>query len=155
MEQNDIHEDIREYYRLWREIDMVYSRLARKLGISYYSLLTLHALWEYREHCSQKLICERWVLPKQTVNSILKEFEHQGYITFREMAEDRRNKQILLTDRGDRFARRIIGALFAVEENVMRRFSDERRAAMIADNRAYLEFLKEGMEGLDYEKEVF
>lgn len=151
----EIHTAIREYFRIWRETEGIYSRFAKKLGLSYHALLVLYALWEQPNQCSQKQICQRWVMTKQTVHSILKEFEARGYITLTPMEADRRNKRILFSDAGLDFAQQAMDVLFSLEERAMLRFSKENRDSMIRSNQAYLDYLTEEIGGAAYEKEIF
>ena len=48
-----------------------------------------------------------WLLPKQTVNTILKGFLARGWVTLIPNDEDRRNKSIALTETGREFMHKI------------------------------------------------
>lgn len=65
------------YTELWRETNALYEDWARKHGLSYYELLVILSLSEKDMVHTQKNICRRWQLPKQTVNSIFKKFYWQ------------------------------------------------------------------------------
>ena len=64
----------------------------------------LYSLYELKENCMQKSILQKWSIPKQTVNTILKEFSVNGYIELLTNKEDKRNKLITLTPKGKAYA---------------------------------------------------
>jgi DNA-binding MarR family transcriptional regulator len=74
---------------------MVYEDYARTLDISYTSLQILTMIM-FTEECTQKTICEKTFLPKQTVNAVIIGFYKKGIIELRELPSDRRNKTIHL-----------------------------------------------------------
>lgn len=68
---NDLQRVRHGYYDLWFGTNAVYERWAKAHGLNNNMLLTLYLLKEYPDDCTQHLICEKLMLPKQTVNSIL------------------------------------------------------------------------------------
>ena len=52
-----------------------------------------------------------WSIPKQTVNTILKEFSADGYIELLTDKDEKRNKLITLTSKGNAYAGKIVEAL--------------------------------------------
>lgn len=69
----------------WQSISVIYEDYARKSGISYNSLYILNAIL-YTENCTQKQICEKTLLPKQTVNKVITGFFKSGYIELRKIS---------------------------------------------------------------------
>lgn len=65
------------YYDLWFGTNAVYERWAKSHGLNNNLLLTLYLLKEFPNDCTQHLICEKLMLPKQTVNSILSGLEEE------------------------------------------------------------------------------
>ena len=57
------------YYDLWFGTNAVYERWAKSHGLNNNLLLTLYLLKEFPNDCTQHLICEKLMLPKQTVNN--------------------------------------------------------------------------------------
>lgn len=86
---------------------MIYDDYARKCGVSYNSLYILNAIL-YTENCTQKLICDKTLLPKQTVNNVITSFFKSGYIELRELSENRRIKTIHLTKKGMDYAQTLL-----------------------------------------------
>ena len=111
----------------------MYDDWAREQGLSSNSALILYSLYETKENCTQKSISQMWSIPKQTVNTILKEFSANGYIELLTDTEDKRNKLITLTPEGNAYAGKIVEALhkrelFAIDrmglENITRMNDD-------------------------------
>lgn len=69
----DIESKTRIFCNAWQSISVIYEDYARKSGISYNSLYILNAIL-YTENCTQKQICEKTLLPKQTVNKVITVF---------------------------------------------------------------------------------
>lgn len=103
----DIEAKTRAFCSAWQSISTVYEDYARKAGISYNSLYILNAIL-YTENCTQKQICEKTLLPKQTVNNVVTGFFKNGYIELRELPENRRIKTIYLTEKGIEYAETLI-----------------------------------------------
>ncbi|WP_265778704.1 MarR family transcriptional regulator [Avibacterium sp. 21-599] len=50
-----------------------------KLGLGYNHFAVLHSLAvAENEQCTQKQICEEWLLPKQTLFNVCKEYKEKG-----------------------------------------------------------------------------
>ncbi|MCQ4765613.1 MarR family winged helix-turn-helix transcriptional regulator, partial [Cloacibacillus evryensis] len=100
-------------------------------GISDSAVLVLHSLY-YELGCStQKMICDKWLFTKQTVNSILKDFERRGLIEFSTLDSDRRNKLVRLTPAGDDLAGSLIPELSRLVRFVMEKMGEEGRRGLI------------------------
>ena len=99
-------------------IDGLYHQAARKLGIKDNTLILLYALDDGQPH-SQKQIGEEWLLPKTTINTIVRELEEQGYLVL-EVEEHTREKNICLTPRGKQYARMLLKKVYEMEELAMR-----------------------------------
>ena len=80
----DLDEKVRAFCNAWQSLSMIYEDYARKAGISYNSLYILYAI-EQTQSCTQKFICEKTLLPKQTVNNVITTFYKNGYIELMEL----------------------------------------------------------------------
>ncbi len=119
-------EQMNKYYSVWQEFNYVYEDWAKAHGVSVNSLLVLSAIHEGTEDCTQKKICLRWRIPKQTVNAVLKDYERKGFVELFPMQEDERNKLIRFTEKGKRYADGIISRLRKVELFVSEEMGIER-----------------------------
>ena len=106
----------------------------------------LYSLWEDRENCTQKEICRQWVLPKQTVNTILKDLQKKGMIDFKVMEKDHRNKSIHLTEEGEGLTEEIIPALQELEASVMEELGEARSSSLIENTALFAEYFRKGKE---------
>lgn len=124
-----------DLYRIW----------AKRHQLNYNTLVILYTLDDYKT-CTQKQICDWWALPKQTVHGILLDFEKQGYITITTNTENKRERLVVFTEKGERFAASILGQLHKMEEHAMEKLGDEQRNQLINSNTKYYELLKEEIE---------
>ena len=129
-EQRTLREELRRYYATWREMSLVYEGWAKEQGLSVNMVWVLYALCEEGTVHTQKEIAQQWLLPKQTVNTILKDLAQQGWVTAQPLPEDRRNKRIDLTPEGRRFAEGIVGSLQERELHVLEQLGPAGIAAL-------------------------
>lgn len=77
---NETFAEIRRLMLATNRIDGAYYLLSRKLGVKENILALLYALDDEETH-SQKRICEDWLFPKTTINTIIRELVQAGYVT--------------------------------------------------------------------------
>ena len=83
------------------------------------------------------------IIPKQTINTILKDFERKGYVELSSSANDKRNKLIKLTPAGMEYARSIIEELRAKELHVMQEMGTIRVRDMNDSQELFIRLFKE------------
>lgn len=105
---DEIKENIRSYYDVYFGIGVIYERLAKAHGLTPSSLFVFYMVHEYPVQCTQHFIYEKLFYPKQTVNTILDSFEKKGYISKKISSYDKRNKNSLLTEAGQKYADSIL-----------------------------------------------
>lgn len=132
-----------QYNELWRETTVIYEQWARKRGISYYDLLVILSILEANKPCTQKLICEQWKFPKQTTHSILQNFLKKEWIVFAPLEDDRRNKAIILTEKGKQVMQKIVIELQEQEERVWNKLGRERSKALLENTALYNQYFME------------
>ena len=113
-----------------------YYKFAKKYDMSDISLFTLHAIYSKDKECIQNDLADKLVLPKQTICSILDNFEKKGYIKREINPKDKRNRLISLTKKGIEFAKPIIEDLENLDKSVLKCLSDE-------DIKNYVNYQKE------------
>ena len=109
---------------------MIYEDYARKSGISYNALYILNAIQQI-ENCTQKQICERTLLPKQTVNNVITGFFKSGYIELQELPENRRIKTIHLTEKGMEYANTLIPHIHQADQLAMETLTEEQQDMLL------------------------
>lgn len=119
-------EELNKYYAVWQEYNYVYEEWAKAHGLSVNSLLVLCAIHDGGDDCTQKKISQRWLIPKQTINMVFKDFERRGFVKLFPMPEDKRNKVIRFTKAGKEYADIIVSELRKVELFVVEEIGLER-----------------------------
>lgn len=76
----------------------------------------LYALDDGKPH-SQKQIYEEWLIPKTTLNTIVKELESDGYVRMEIIPGQRREMNIYLTEAGKKYARQVLDSFYPAEED--------------------------------------
>lgn len=115
----------------------LYGEWAKQHGISYNTMNILYSL-NKGTGCTQKQIAEEWMIPKQTVNSTVKNLERNGYICF-ETAEGKKEKRILLTETGKAYADHCLKGLYEIEDRSMGKIGERMRNALVESSLAYTE----------------
>ena len=142
---------LEKYYNLWQETTVLYERWARRRGLTYNSLTVLIAVaGSAPASCTQKTICQDWALPKQPVNTILKDFAKKGLLELVPVEEDRRSKAIRLTKEGQFFCESTLADLKRLELFIMEQMDPALVDAMISGMDLFCQYFRKGME-MEYE----
>ncbi|MCI8648309.1 MAG: MarR family transcriptional regulator [Firmicutes bacterium] len=126
MNNTILMKQLNQFYAVWQEYNYVYQEWAKKHGVSVNSLLVLSAIYEGQDTCTQKKISQRWLIPKQTINMVLKDFEKKGLVELLPVEEDKRNKRIRFTKEGQEYADTIVSQLRKVEMFVAEKMGMEQ-----------------------------
>ena len=105
------------FYICTNRIDGLYYLAARKLGVNENTLALLYTLDDGRPH-SQKQLSEELLIPKTTINTVVKECVQAGYAQLLPSTQGKQ-KEISLTQSGKDYARRILHPIYAAEEQAM------------------------------------
>lgn len=139
--------EVRNFCDLWQGLNLIYEEYARSVNIPYTTLYILSLLTR-TDHCdeiTQKFICERTFLPRQTVNTIITGFYKNGLVELRELPQDRRTKSIHLTQSGQEYADKVIPHIFDAEKRAMEKLTEEQRTALLNGMKAYCNSFREEM----------
>ena len=98
----------------------LYSKWAQKHGNPYGVIQVLYVL-RLNGTVTQKQISEICEIPKQTVNSVIKQLKVDKHITLVANNEDKREKKIKLTLLGETYIQRILTPFFELNEIVIKR----------------------------------
>ena len=120
-----------------QEWNKSYEEFAKSIGLTYSRLLLLDVIYTNPDACTQSYLCERAMLPKQTVNTIVTGFIEQGIVELRENPADRRSKHIAMTDYGRTYIDGIIPAIKRAECEAMGTIDPETREAMLRGIKQY------------------
>lgn len=137
--------DERKLWGVWGQANGIYSSWAASKGVNYYLMLVLYAL-EGQKAMTQKKICICTGLTKQTVNSVIRSLKEEGYIELASGSQDRREKQIILTEKGIAYSDELISSLREMEHRVLQIMGNDRAQQMIDSITLYNTLLEEEME---------
>lgn len=127
----EINDFVNAYCKLRDRQIAVYDRCAKMYNLTVNELFVLDILWFAPNGCTQKEICDRMSANKQTINAIITRFDKQGFISYTEVKEDRRNKRIGLTERGKSYAKDIIPPAADAENLAMADMPLDRVAELV------------------------
>ena len=126
----ELNAKVRAFCNAWQSLSVIYEDYARKAGISYNSLYILNAI-QQTENCTQKFLCEKTLLPKQTVNNVITAFYKSGYIELLELPENRRIKTIHLTEKGEQYANALIPHIYEADRKAMEVLDEAQQDTLI------------------------
>ena len=136
-------EELNRYYAVWQETNYVHAEWAKAHGISVSRLLALTAIDEGGDDCTQKKISQRWLIPKQTINMVLKDFENRKFVELLPMQGDKRNKRIKFTAAGREYAHTILNELRKVELSIIQKMGIERMHRLSEDGALFIKLFYE------------
>lgn len=127
----EINRLVNEYCSLRDRQYAVYAKYAKKYGLTANELFVLDVLWFTPEGCTQKEMSDRMSVNKQTINAIITRFFNRGFLSYAEVAEDRRNKRIVLTNSGKFYVKNIIPPAADAENLAMSDISIEMARELV------------------------
>lgn len=130
---NDCRTKIRRLMIALNKIDGIYYMIAKKEGTKENLLSLLYALSDGKSH-SQKQICEEWLIPRTTINTVVKECINYGYVTL--TPTGKKEKNIELTDSGKKYTQKLLAELFTMED--------------IAINRTFEKYPEDFIDAMEY-----
>ena len=124
-----------EYHeKMWQvhlSISDFFSEYAASVGVTFAAFKVLGIIYK-RKNCTQKDIIQLTYLPKQTVNAIINNFNKQGIIKEPfESKNDKRNKVITFTEKGQIYAEEIISKIRRATFRALDNIGEEKRNALI------------------------
>lgn len=119
MSQNQVQNHLRQYNRLFKEYDDLYHSLARHFGLSDCALWILYSVREGQQPLTQSDICEKMFQTRQTIHSAFKKLADEGFLELRGMEENRKSKQIFLTEKGEVLAEQTADPILRAEQQAL------------------------------------
>ena len=126
-------------------IDEVYYLNEGRKKISDAELSVMYALDDGKPH-SQREISQEWLVPKTTVNTIVKRWEKEGLLTQTPIQGKRREMNIMLTDAGREYAKSFMSFLYKAEDKALKKTLDKYSDDFIEVIEYFGESLKEAFE---------
>lgn len=143
--QDSFKHQQRDFYFLWSQTNIIYSRWAEHLGVPYDTLITLYGL-DIHGCMTQKSICDFYGFPKQTVNGIIRRLKNEGYISLETNPADRREKLVSLTGSGSAYARELLAPLYQAEQHAFSEVGRQKIFQMLATINLFNSSIKKFLE---------
>jgi len=137
--------DEQKLWGVWGQANGLYSSWAASQNINYYLSLVLYAL-DGQKAMTQKKICICTGLAKQTVNSVIRSLKEDKYIELVPGSEDRREKQVILTEKGISYCSKLITPLREMEHRALQIMGNDRVQQMVDNITLFNTLLEKEME---------
>ncbi len=115
----------------------LYDEYAKRHGMMMKTLLVVNVLFYAKEGMTQTEICQRTLESKQTVNLIIKNLLAEGYVTVTEMAENKRNKLVWMTEAGRSYCEKVVRHITWAEDTAMSMFTPEEQRQLVELSRTF------------------
>ena len=103
----------------------VYSAWSSTHGISYHEMLVLYTIREYG-YCTQKLICDSYILPKQTIHNTISAMRENGTLVYDVEKSKGREKAFVLSEKGEAYAAELLRSLDTIEDRALAELGKEK-----------------------------
>lgn len=120
--------DVARMNDLEKSINALYDQIGAASGLSDSSFDILYALALYGDGCSQRELCERCWIGKQTIHSAIGRLVQRGVLSV-EPGRGRATR-VVLTEAGQALVREKVHPVLQAEARALARFSPEERAAI-------------------------
>lgn len=129
-------------------IDRAYYTSHQTKALQETEVCLMYALDDGLPH-SQRQISEEWLIPKTTLNTLVKRWEREGLLTLSAIPGKRREMQIALTDAGKAHTRRWMQVVYQAEENAMEKTVEHFSGTFIDAIEYYGAALKKSLDEQD------
>lgn len=141
------------FWKVWSQTNALYTEWCTERHYNPYRLLVLYAAYGHKP-ITQKQIADRTGLSKQTVATVMRGLKDEGYVSLSEGTDDKREKYIRLTEKGNTYAGEMLAPLYRLENRVFNLMGEERiRQMMDAVSLFNTVFEKEMQEARDENKQ--
>lgn len=113
-------------------VNGAYWKISKLSGLKENLFWLLYVLNDGKFH-TQKQICEDWLFPKTTVNTLIKECEGAGYVILQTIPGQKRELEICLTPKGKAYADKILRPVYEIEKNTLSVAADKCSPSFAAD----------------------
>jgi len=138
-----ISEQLKVFNQLGKQMDEVYHSYAVHHGMSDTALWILWIIWDCKTGYTQRELSNEWHCSPQTINSALKILEKQGLVELKLAPGSKKNKQIHLTEIGQKFAQQVVEPLVQAEHRAFAGFDEQERIALVKLLRKHATLLAE------------
>lgn len=122
----------------------LYAEWARRHHISYNEMLVFYTIRD-QGYCTQKQICDNYLLPRQTINHVILDLRERGLLCLCPEHCTGREKAFVLTEQGEKYASPLLASLNEIESRTIEDFGGERLCSMVHTMLAYDQALQASM----------
>ncbi len=122
---------LNKFWEVWGQSDSLYNKWANKHNINNVRLFVLYTL-DRNESLTQKRISLYTGLAKQTVSSVIQALKKENIIILLpSINSDKREKLVVLTDKGKQYCKELLTPLYVVEERTFELMGEDRVKQMV------------------------
>ena len=103
----------------------IYSAWSYEHGISYNEMLVLYTIRE-QGYCTQKQICDSYLLPRQTMNHVFMGLRNQGILQYSKVHSFGKEKAYILSELGKEYATPFLESLDIVETKAIELLGEDK-----------------------------
>ena len=120
----------------------LYDAYAKENGMLMNTLLVTNVLYYAKAPMTQRDICSRTFLSKQTVNLIIGKLLKEAYVTVQDSSESRREKLVEMTDSGRAYCEKVVRHITWAEDTAMSMLSAEEQQTLVGLSRKFTDNLE-------------
>lgn len=122
----------------------VYSAWSKQHGISYHEMLVLYTIRD-QGFCTQKGICDCYLLPRQTINNVMTDLRNRELLEIIPEHCHGREKAFTLTEAGRAYAAPLLESLDRIETQAVETFGSEKLRNMAQAVALYGDLLEQAV----------
>lgn len=126
----------------------LYAAWSKEHRISYHELLVLYTIRD-QGFCTQKQICDSYLLPRQTMNHVILDLRKRGLLELSPKHCIGREKAFVLSKQGKRYAEPLLEALDRMEMQALEAFGPQNMQAMVQAVLSYDKALEHAMKACE------
>lgn len=126
----------------------LYAAWSKEHGISYHELLVLYTIRD-QGFCTQKQICDSYLLPRQTMNHVMLDLRKRGLLELSPEHCTGREKAFVLSEEGKRYAGPLLEALNRMELQTLEAVGTQNIRALVQAVLTYDEALEHAMKACE------
>lgn len=107
----------------------IYSAWSAEHEISYHEMLVIYTIREFG-FCTQKQICDSYLLPRQTMNNVISGMRKNGLLEHSREHSVGREKAFVLSQKGKKYAAPLLSSLDALESGALEKLGREKLAML-------------------------
>lgn len=105
-------------------------QIAKKYDVNYHEMVLMYHLYRNGE-CTQKQICDYYLLPKQTVNNIVMALNKMDYITWHFTQTNKKEKVLSITEKGLEYISSLVQSMNNTEDIIKNIFGEEKMTLLV------------------------